>query len=45
MFLILHLIEAQFVMHSGHRGDEVKGGMEEIKVHVLKSLKGHWFHQ
>lgn len=45
MFLILHLIEAQFVMHSGHRVDEVKGGMEEIKVHVLKSLVGHWFHQ
>lgn len=36
MFLILCLIEAQFLMHSGRRAEEVKGGTEEIKVHFFK---------
>lgn len=36
MFLILCLIEAQFLMHSGHRAEEVEGGTEEMKVHFFQ---------
>lgn len=43
MFFILHFIEVQFVMRSGHRVEEARGGMEENKsAFLVKILKGNW---